>query len=661
MNKENRPLELQMSSIAAPVSTPRGSFRSAKRAMRRIDGETYIVTLRHEEDSPNVSLDVYSSGDSRTVTIENKKALDETTNDMISRAVDEVHMTRLLALKAKTQAELAEAVALYREWENNKLPPSLEAAIKLAPTHIHMRIDLARARFKLEQYHICISQCKRVVAAARLPSAKLFGSRQSETVATVVSNAYELMGDALQHMGPSKAARAMNVYLLALRENPSNPTARPKLELLHAKLSAGAKAPEGKTNEGPGGKVEEQQVGESTKSDGRAHTREIEDLLSHHDLVDNSHNFKFQCTMCGECCRQADNILLTPIDVWLMARSNGLGNVHGIHTTIQLRKKFKKAFHWTSKDGLPVCYLRPLKAKDGRCHFSFPLYRKNGKLLSYSESTKLKLDVEEEYVPVSPDEYNITEEEEKAAMDSLNLSDSDDDGEAGDEEEDEDASSDDDGGRQPSDLSGDRRRKRGMRPKGEGQADAVWNSYGRHALECMLGMENMPHMCSGYPVAQELSWADFWHVRDPNTVGAAKHADGEKIVIVRTDACEGFFTDEQLKTQPFESVDPTPGPIKERPIKEFIDDNGLKERWNHVDSFMALVQEVTDSKIIPSFKNDAKRRLQFQKELADIWYNADRLAGNPSAGLEGNWRTVERAVASATRTLISEFKSEMKK
>jgi hypothetical protein len=76
---------------------------------------------------------------------------------------------------------------------------------------------------------------------------------------------------------------------------------------------------------------------------------------------------------------------------------------------------------------------------------------------------------------------------------------------------------------------------------------------------------------------------------------------------------------------------------------------------------MALVQEVTDSKIIPSFKNDAKRRLQFQKELADIWYNADRLAGNPSAGLEGNWRTVERAVASATRTLISEFKSEMKK
>ena len=90
-----------MSSIATPISTPRGSFRGAKRAMRRMEGETYIVTLRHEETSPNASIDVYCSSDSKTVTIEHKKAIDETTNDMIDRAVDEVHRTRLLAFKQR--------------------------------------------------------------------------------------------------------------------------------------------------------------------------------------------------------------------------------------------------------------------------------------------------------------------------------------------------------------------------------------------------------------------------------------------------------------------------------------------------------------------------------------------------------------------------------
>ena len=126
----------------------------------------------------------------------------------------------------------------------------------------------------------------------------------------------------------------------------------------------------------------------------------------------------------------------------------------------------------------------------------------------------------------------------------------------------------------------------------------------------MLGMNNMPHMCSAYPIAQELSWADFWHVRNPS--GAETSEANEKIVIVRTDACEGFFTDEQLKTRPFESVDPAPGPIKERPIEDFVEDNNLPERWNHVDSFMSLVKEVTDSKVIVSLQDNKKKRLQFR-------------------------------------------------
>jgi len=37
------------------------------------------------------------------------------------------------------------------------------------------------------------------------------------------------------------------------------------------------------------------------------------------------------------------------------------------------------------------------------------------------------------------------------------------------------------------------------------------NSYKRQALGCMFGMNHMPSMCSTYPMARELSWADFWH------------------------------------------------------------------------------------------------------------------------------------------------------
>ena len=61
----------------------------------------------------------------------------------------------------------------------------------------------------------------------------------------------------------------------------------------------------------------------------------------------------------------------------------------------------------------------------------------------------------------------------------------------------------------------------------------------------------MPNMCAGYPIAKELSWADFWHVRQTDKEGkreakcnTAKSGDGEKIVIVKTDACEGFYADD---------------------------------------------------------------------------------------------------------------------
>ena len=66
----------------------------------------------------------------------------------------------------------------------------------------------------------------------------------------------------------------------------------------------------------------------------------------------------------------------------------------------------------------------------------------------------------------------------------------------------------------------------------------VVNSFGRQALACMLDLTNMPTMCAAYPIATELSFADFWHTR-----GKDDHAiDLEKFVVVRSSNCEGFST-----------------------------------------------------------------------------------------------------------------------
>lgn len=81
----------------------------------------------------------------------------------------------------------------------------------------------------------------------------------------------------------------------------------------------------------------------------------------------------------------------------------------------------------------------------------------------------------------------------------------------------------------------------------------VLNSFGRQALGCAFGMEAMPGLCASYPVAREISWADFWHV------GPGLHREGgalsesevatEHYVVARHGQCEGFFAEGQAVTE----------------------------------------------------------------------------------------------------------------
>ena len=399
---------------------------------------------------------------------------------------------------------------------------------------------------------------------------------------------------------------------------------------------------------------------------------EIEDLLSHHQMVSRDTNFKFQCTMCGECCRQADNIFLSPTDVWRMARTPSLWKQFHIRTTMKLRQKFKKSFHWTLKNGLPICYLRPIKSESGRCHYSYPLYHIDGTLLSYDEVVEEGLMEEEVYTPVKPEEYNLTEEEEKAAMEKFRSEDLDAIDNIGVEKEGNNSSADDAGDDESDDYENINETKDGKvinkkrqskKKKGKSLPVSVLNSYNRQALGCALGEKNMPNMCASYPLAKELSWADFWHVRETkeekerraDAYNKKGGNDGEKIVIVKTDACEGFYPDNAPRTQPFTNVNPVPAVAREQPLDNFIQRNDLDRRWEENDWFMKLIDDVSNSGIIDSLNKHKDARRKFQSELVRIWFNPDKLAPEQTIGLQGSWKTVARAVENATRAIMNEY------
>ncbi len=64
-----------------------------------------------------------------------------------------------------------------------------------------------------------------------------------------------------------------------------------------------------------------------------------------------------------------------------------------------------------------VCQLRPAVSKTGQCHFAYPLHKtSSGRVLSFAETKKAGL---ADYKPVHPSEYNLTEEEEAAALASV--------------------------------------------------------------------------------------------------------------------------------------------------------------------------------------------------------------------------------------------------
>jgi len=188
--------------------------------------------------------------------------------------------------------------------------------------------------------------------------------------------------------------------------------------------------------------------------------------------------------------------------------------------------------------------------------------------------------------------------------------------------------------------------------------DPQINSYGKQALACMFGVKHMPTMCATYPMAREISWADFWHVNDDEAtsadtvVGAVNAASGSteiqiytsrkerkeaqqlaqnKYVVVHAAGCEGFYPDGQSRTHAFPTESGQQDVAKEQTVEEFLTgDSNIAGRWNHNDWFLGLMQAVLKRGLDARLMSNFTLKRKFIEQLGKIWYNFDATSAGRS-------------------------------
>lgn len=620
------------------------------------------------------------------------------------------------------------------------------AALARAPraTAVGLRLLACQAALALRRCAVCQAECKRVVAEARswqrlqrdarrspLPgscataAAALGGAIRLATgglgVERAVSRAYRIMGEAFEVLGGAKRSKAVSCYVLALKSLRAVTRDGKRAEVARVP-AADSDSGEAERGTDPEAEVEARAIRErllalappaaagpalpDAPAPAEQRAADIEDLLAMHTTVGYGESFKFQCTGCGECCRTSDMIWLSPNDLWRMSRSDAMA-LHGVRTTRALRGKrgpdgkplpFASALHYTLKDGMPVCFLRPVKSKTGACHFAYPLHARDAAapataalpgptpgqetgagqvaagavkakapspspahaLLAYAEVKELEL---REYTPVDASEYNLTEAEEEAAIRAMQEA----------EGREEKAPDDDDAGGERADdaggSDGDDSAQRGDEAAGTG-ADApyaVLNSFGRQALGCMLGAAAMPAMCASYPLARELNQADFWHVPAPTrscasatnkapatagpSSGTPDHMAEAEYVVVKSASCEGFFPDGQARTEAWESG-PGARVATSQTVERFTHGSSeLASRWAMNDRFVALLGRVEASGVMRTVGGGSDgARAALVQYLGRIWYDFDGLRAARTRPFK-SWARVERTIEEATMRL----------
>ena len=644
------------------------------------------------------------------------------------------------------------------------------------PENVQYRLDLAKTLLFEEcgqdeqvwEYNSRVqeglSHCKTVVTETRRTQrALLVESKKNSTRTTnnathnelvslrdslsvFVADAYQMIGDAhASENRRTKISHAISAYTLALLHAPDRIDIRQAL----AKCLnwTDNKHTEAKQDKHKSLRVADTPTSASTTAAATTSTitsttQDIEDLLSQHAVLASNDNMHFSCTMCGECCRHADYIFLSPIDLWRMLKAPVMSHKRKkwLSSTTKDKDKDKDkenrsmaalnrmlggALKWTTKKGLPICYLSP-KQQQSRCHFAYPLYRKHSTgttstLLPPEKAWSLEVhhlsthqhvggvnetdtnngpQDEATFVPVVESEVDFTPEDYKAwqnkdqktdpkrkpkeedhetkeageSGEAGEVGEAGDAGEAGEANDEEDEEDEDDYEEQASKtfktFKTFKTPKTPQKPKttqhlqvDELSATPIINTFGRAALGCSLGSEHMPTMCSSYPLARELTLADFWHQDDSQVLGA--NSEHNNYVLIHNNACEGLFVPGSEITSltaeqsfvPMESTstdsistDSTPReaskhkenaskestfgseinqskPRFNRSVSDFLSDNQLNHRWKEQDWFVSMMNDLTSTGktglklllVFSSHTNSTIIQSLYYSGLGNIW------------------------------------------
>jgi len=203
-------------------------------------------------------------------------------------------------------------------------------AVTLSPFNLIYRLNRAACLLELGKSKDAITVCKRIVTAARgLGAASRRSRKQAGSAAPapagvnanaaddktleeakedvhtdgfghkmVIAKAYARIGTA--HYRQRKFALAMNSFTLSLRADSTSDTVRRKLKHCVSALQPNPHA---------------------SNQPGAPQPPDIEDVVSRHEVVGLRTKFKFECTGCGECCRNVDHIFISPADIFRMSRA----------------------------------------------------------------------------------------------------------------------------------------------------------------------------------------------------------------------------------------------------------------------------------------------------------------------------------------------------
>lgn len=512
-------------------------------------------------------------------------------------------------------------------------PPSGGDAAEDLSCKVTLLIDECSRLLCASEALQAVDVAKRAVSLARKAMLRRGGGKASEALRASIGECYRLMGMALLAM--EKPSKAIACLVLSLKLSPER--AETRLALRAAQSIAGMT---------------------TTREPEEAAVEDAYMMKSLDDPV------RFSCTMCGECCRSADNIIISPLDMFLLSRAPSL-HVLEIQTTTSLitHDKFRAAFHFMLKDGYPICYISPAKSQLGHCHFAYPLYTRPGQgaVLSFEDVRNLqprnKPAEMPDMKPLLSTDYSITDEEEERAeraFRGLQLLDDEcaQDGEEGEEDEHE---------------------------REDVEPSPVLNSYGRPALGCILGPLNMPTMCASYPIAPELSIADFWHTRRSFWVPAAGTALAknwqaeESFVMVKNNGCEGFLDSPHMGRTPLMSVkqsivsiSPDTPTDETQTVRDFLSgESDVAERWSKNAWFFALIEDLAAflPATLPEMRLEGIRK-RYVRALSTLWYNFDALPfthRRPIKTFERLQREIESlswVLARATKTFLADQSGE---